>query len=141
MPKIQKEDELRKKINEEIKVEGLLEMPVSPEILDRIRKVVQSVLEGMDLGHITFIVRNEKTEVFIEREIELVPLKEGLSVVDEVAYEVLTGFAPENDDLERANCENAGETGHLACGLCSTCGKPTWTCSHLAETLAERRHS
>ena len=141
MPKIRKEDELRKKIDEQVKVEGLLDVPVSPEILDRIRKVVQSVLDGMDLGHITFIVRNEKTEVFIEREIELVPLKEGLPVVDEVRYEVLTGYAPENDDLERANCQEAGTTGHLACGLCATCGKPAWTCVHLAETLAERRHS
>lgn len=139
MPKIQKEDELVKKVNEEIKVEGLLKMPMSPEILDRIRNVVQGVLEGMDLGHITFVVRNERTEVFIEREIELVPLKEGLPVVDEVRYEVLTGYAPENDDLERANCERAGGTGHLACGLCATCGKPAWTCVHLAETLAERR--
>lgn len=141
MPKIQKETELREAVNEKIKVEGLLDMPVSPEILHRIRHVVQSVLDGMDLGHITFIVRNERTDVFIEREIELLPLKEGLPVVDEVRYEVLTGYAPENDDLERANCQEAGQTGHLACGLCTTCGQPAWTCVHLAETLAERRHS
>ena len=27
-----------------------------------------------------------------------------------------TGFPPEQDDLERSNCEHAGEMGHLMCG-------------------------
>ncbi len=26
------------------------------------------------------------------------------------------GFPPENDDLERCNCEKAGELGHFSCG-------------------------
>ena len=29
-----------------------------------------------------------------------------------------TGREPEQDDLERANCELAGQIGHVSCGLC-----------------------
>lgn len=31
-------------------------------------------------------------------------------------YEKATGYAPENDDLERANCKAAGKLGHWSCG-------------------------
>lgn len=27
-----------------------------------------------------------------------------------------TGFAPEQDDLERCNCDKAGQLGHFHCG-------------------------
>jgi len=40
----------------------------------------------------------------------------------------LTGFAPENDDLERVNCEKAGEMGHHNCGLCPDHVKPRFVC-------------
>ena len=29
-----------------------------------------------------------------------------------------TGSMPENDDLDRVNCEQAGEIGHSQCGVC-----------------------
>jgi hypothetical protein len=31
-------------------------------------------------------------------------------------YEQATGDKPENDDLERCNCERAGQPGHYFCG-------------------------
>ena len=29
-----------------------------------------------------------------------------------------TGQEPEQDDLDRANCEEAGQLGHWGCGIC-----------------------
>ena len=31
-------------------------------------------------------------------------------------YEKATGEKPENDDLERCNCQRAGMPGHYSCG-------------------------
>lgn len=31
-------------------------------------------------------------------------------------FEKATGFPPENDDLERVNCPEAGKLGHWSCG-------------------------
>lgn len=31
-------------------------------------------------------------------------------------FKAATGHAPVQDDLERANCSKAGETGHYHCG-------------------------
>lgn len=42
-------------------------------------------------------------------------------------FMAVTGFEPEQDDLERANCPKAGQLGHKACGVCEH-GMPTWTC-------------
>lgn len=42
-------------------------------------------------------------------------------------YVAAVGFAPENDDLERANCAEAGEPGHYGCGLCKH-GLPVFRC-------------
>lgn len=37
------------------------------------------------------------------------------------------GREPENDDLERANCEQVGTIGHQACGVCEH-GLPVFLC-------------
>lgn len=39
-------------------------------------------------------------------------------------FEQLTGHAPEQDDLERVNCEEVGFMGHYQCGVCGFCGWP-----------------
>lgn len=50
--------------------------------------------------------------------------------------------APQDDDMERVNCEKAGELGHWGCGWCATHDLPQFQCgccvqghttSHLAE--------
>lgn len=43
-------------------------------------------------------------------------------------FEQVTGYPPQDDDLERANCEHAGSFGHLDCGICKH-GKPVFACS------------
>lgn len=40
-----------------------------------------------------------------------------------------TGFAPIQDDLSRANCQETG-IGHSHCGWCSFCDKPRFQCSN-----------
>lgn len=35
---------------------------------------------------------------------------------------------PVEDDLDRANCQHAGEIGHWGCGVCKEHGKPVFTC-------------
>lgn len=39
-----------------------------------------------------------------------------------------TGSAPVDDDLERANCSEAGEIGHLSCGWCKKHDGPMTQC-------------
>lgn len=43
-------------------------------------------------------------------------------------FEALVGRAPENDDLDRANCDTTGEPGHRQCGICHLCGQPRFLC-------------
>ena len=42
-------------------------------------------------------------------------------------FKEATGLDPENDDLERCNCEKAGEPGHYCCGWCEH-NKPVFMC-------------
>ena len=44
----------------------------------------------------------------------------------------LFGRAPELDDLDRANCDRAGQPGHRLCGIC-THGYPVFLCTECAE--------
>jgi len=39
-----------------------------------------------------------------------------------------TGHTPVNDDLERVNCEKAGEFGHMSCGWCEEHNQPEFYC-------------
>ena len=38
--------------------------------------------------------------------------------MNEIEFEKVTGRKPEQDDLERANCDQAGKIGHWGCGVC-----------------------
>lgn len=35
-----------------------------------------------------------------------------------IEFEKKTGYKPENDDLDRVNCEDVGKIGHQQCGWC-----------------------
>ena len=37
---------------------------------------------------------------------------------------------PELDDLDRCNCEKAGEIRHKDCGWCIMCDQPVFECGH-----------
>lgn len=41
-------------------------------------------------------------------------------------FEQATGRKPENDDLDRVNCLDAGKVGHLMCGWDMKAGKPVF---------------
>lgn len=41
-------------------------------------------------------------------------------------FEEITGLAPEQDDLERANCPEAGNPGHMQCGWNEERNWPNW---------------
>lgn len=43
-------------------------------------------------------------------------------------FRLKTGRAPEQDDLQRVNCLQAGEVGHNDCGWCSICDHPKFEC-------------
>lgn len=45
-------------------------------------------------------------------------------------YEARCGHKPIQDDLERANCPDAGKVGHYFCGWCDECNKPRFFCQH-----------
>lgn len=44
--------------------------------------------------------------------------------MDALRFRQITGREPQDDDMERANCLQAGEIGHKHCGVCPTCGFP-----------------
>jgi len=44
-------------------------------------------------------------------------------------FEQATGWAPEDDELDRCNCDRAGEVGHYVCGWCKTHDKPFFQCA------------
>ncbi len=46
-------------------------------------------------------------------------------------FAAAVGREPENDDLDRCNCPDAGNIGHLGCGWCRQCEKPRFICGHM----------
>lgn len=48
--------------------------------------------------------------------------------MDAAEFELVVGHKPEQDDLERANCPDAGKIGHACCGICPHCGVPRFLC-------------
>ena len=53
-------------------------------------------------------------------------------------FEEATGRPPEFDDLQRSNCEHAGEIGHFSCGWCLLHEKPEFICGCRVKKLAEQ---
>jgi len=47
----------------------------------------------------------------------------------EETFEKMTGYKPIQDDLERVNCNHAGEIGHKNCGWCLKCNTPAFSCT------------
>jgi len=50
----------------------------------------------------------------------------------ETAYQDILGIPPENDDVDRVNCPDAGKFGHWMCGWCDHHWKPRFMCGCLA---------
>ena len=48
------------------------------------------------------------------------------------AFRQMVGRKPEQDDLHRVNCLDAGTVGHLMCGWCDKHGSPCFECACLA---------
>lgn len=47
----------------------------------------------------------------------------------ELDFENRVGRAPDNDDLDRVNCGEAGTRGHRGCGVCEKHNLPMFTCN------------
>jgi hypothetical protein len=64
-------------------------------------------------------------------------------------FKAKTGRSPELDDLERVNCDKAGEVGHYSCGWCHDHQKPVFECGcrlrkdllHTIEEAIEMKNS
>ena len=52
-----------------------------------------------------------------------------------------TGREPQDDDLERVNCKQAGEIGHMCCGWDDVDDKPEFETMRRAKHLSENRPS
>ena len=48
--------------------------------------------------------------------------------MDAKEFEKATGRKPEQDDLERVNCPDSGDIGHLSCGWCDLHQGPMFEC-------------
>jgi hypothetical protein len=51
-------------------------------------------------------------------------------VITAEEFERAVGYPPEDDDMERANCNLAGNLTHSFCGWCLVCNKPRFVCLH-----------
>lgn len=61
-------------------------------------------------------------------------------IVTEVMFEQATGRKPVDDDLERANCESAGQAGHHSCGWCPEHHLPRFECGCLRHRKVESHY-
>lgn len=50
-------------------------------------------------------------------------------MITAIQFKNATGYDPENDDLERCNCPDAGKTGHNSCGWCQIHNVPVFQCA------------
>ena len=64
---------------------------------------------------------------FYEREL-LEKIKSQNETITEEQFFKAVGHMPENDDLERCNCDQVGKTGHWSCGWCKEHNKPVFVC-------------
>lgn len=55
-----------------------------------------------------------------------IEIPEGM--IDAQQFEELFGRAPEQDDLDRVNCGEAGTLGHVSCGICGVHNLPRFMC-------------
>jgi len=55
-----------------------------------------------------------------------------------IEFEKKTGYKPENDDLDRVNCEDVGKIGHQQCGWCEKHDKPRFECGCLADIMDDK---
>lgn len=58
--------------------------------------------------------------------------------ITEEHFKTSTNKDPENDDLIRSNCEQAGEEGHIYCGWCKKCDKPIFMCGHILNIIENK---
>lgn len=49
-------------------------------------------------------------------------------MITEQQYKKATGYFPEQDDLERCSCKEAGQPGHFFCGWCGLHDLPRFWC-------------
>lgn len=54
-------------------------------------------------------------------------------------FELMVGRPPVDDDLERANCQDAGNPGHLSCGVCHH-NRPVFLCPPCFVARSARLH-
>lgn len=52
-----------------------------------------------------------------------------MTITEEIFIKA-TGAKPDNDDLDRCNCQKAGQFGHFSCGWCERCKQPRFSCGH-----------
>lgn len=59
-------------------------------------------------------------------------------VITEEQFTLATGSAPRDDDMERANCPDAGKIGHWSCGWNHKRNLPRFMCGSDDEEPADR---
>ena len=63
-----------------------------------------------------------------------------LAMITAEHFKAAVGRDPHLDDLERANCKEAGAKGHSECGWCPH-DKPVWFCPKCFAATVEHRAS
>ena len=53
-------------------------------------------------------------------------------------FEAAMGRPPEDDDMERVNCPDAGKILHTCCGWCEDCDRPMFACQCSLDVRALR---
>ena len=95
--------------------------------MDRSNEVTKGILVDFEKSHEILVEKNahdpSRLVICVRRKL---PEK-----IEPWYFEERVGREPENDDIDRCNCEDAGKPGHHACGWCPTCDQPRFICGHM----------
>ena len=61
-----------------------------------------------------------------------------MTFVTEEQFKIAVGCEPEDDDMERVNCPNAGDALHTMCGWCERHNLPRFCCGCTYDKQADK---
>jgi hypothetical protein len=130
-----REEELHREIRE--MTDRFIGTSMTPKALLHMRAHLRSICrgftlrEGRNTDFLIFDVFPHKTDpnqavVGVARNYAKYPMSA-------MEFEEFLGSPPENDDLERVNCKEAGTIGHSQCGWCLYHSRPRFECGCVTE--------
>lgn len=118
---------------------GVVEVPPTRSLQDDLNQFIGRPM-SKELRSAVAVVLRRHGMGMLSSEVEMpriLPLKQLRMLIvgdiNEKMFKLMTGEDPMHDDLERANCPDAGTQGHLLCGICEEHERPQFYCGCAAK--------